>query len=95
MPALHGLPSHFETIITAHDAIDDGVASFTSGKVRGHLLQEEKLLNAQREPTCSKKWAALMNQVHSNVSEPETKMCSHCGQTNRTEPYCWEKHGRP
>lgn len=42
MAVLNGVPSRFETIITALDAIGDDEASLTFDKVPGRVLQEEE-----------------------------------------------------
>lgn len=90
---LNGLPSRFETIITAMDAIVEDETSFIFYKVRSRLLQEEKRYNMCSKNYQSEKPSALMNKTSS--SGTGNMLCTHCGRTNHTEPYCWKKHGRP
>eukprot|EP00171_Calliarthron_tuberculosum_P002750 IDg2750t1 len=95
MAVLNGLPRRFETIITALDAIGDDDASFTFEKVRSRLLQEEKRFAMRSSTQHSTKTSALMNKVTNSQYKSEPMLCTHCGRKNHTEPYCWEKHGRP
>jgi len=95
MAVLNGLPKSFRTLITALDAIGDDDPSFTFDKVRSRLLQEERrsiMLTSSRPASQS---SALINQSPRPGRGLNRKHCTHCNKTNHTEPYCWEKYGRP
>eukprot|EP00171_Calliarthron_tuberculosum_P000903 IDg903t1 len=94
MAILNGLPSSYGTIITALDAIGDEDDSFTFDKVRSRLLQEEQRRSLRASSQSSTRSLALVQNA-SDSRRGNNKLCTHCGRTNHTEPYCWEKHGRP
>lgn len=91
MAVLNGLPDRFQSIITALDAIGDDDDSFTFDKVRSRLLQEE--IRSQIRGVRDSTRAALLNNMGSSSTFSSSKKCSHCGMTNHTEPYCWQKYG--
>ncbi len=95
MAVLNGLPKRFETIITALDAIGDDDPSFTFDKVRSRLLQEEKRSAMRDNASIATDTSGLLNRAPEDDGKPNQKHCTHCGRRNHTEPYCWEKHGRP
>ena len=95
MAVLNGLPARFETIITALDAIGDEDESFTFSKVRSRLLQEEKRVAMRDTSSNASRASALVNNINGQPRGVNTKLCSHCGRKNHTEPYCWQKYGRP
>ena len=96
MAVLNGLPSSFRTLITALDAIGDDDPSFAFDKVRSRLLQEERRTSMLRNSShTSQQASALVNLSGKQPRRANRKYCSHCHRTNHTEPYCWEKHGRP
>lgn len=94
MAVLNGLPSSFQTLITALDAIGDEDPTFTFDKVRSLLLQEERRAAILKPGSSSTDTAALFSKS-GKQSGNNRKKCTHCGRTNHTEPYCWQKYGRP
>ena len=95
MAVLNGLPSSFQTLITALDAIGDEDPTFTFDKVRSLLLQEERRAAIQKPRGSSSDTAALVSTSGKPPGNINRKKCTHCGRTNHTEPYCWQKYGRP
>ena len=94
MAVLNGLPSSFQTLITALDAIGDEDPTFTFDKVRSLLLQEERRAAILKPGSSSTDTAALLSKSGKQFGN-NRKKCTHCGRTNHTEPYCWQKYGRP
>ena len=94
MAVLNGLPSSFQTLITALDAIGDEDPTFTFDKVRSLLLQEERRASILKPGSSSSDSAALLSRSGKQPGS-NRKKCTHCGRTNHTEPYCWQKYGRP
>ncbi len=88
MAVLNGLPSRYETIVRALDAIGDVDPSFTFDKVRSSLGKEETRSAIRVGPERSSGPTALLNISHGSSSRLDKKVCSHCGKTNHTEAYC-------
>lgn len=95
MAVLNGLPSQYQPIITALDAIGDDDESFTFSKVRSRLLQEEKRIQIRTKSSTSATDSALVSQSGNQGRRRSRVVCMHCGRPGHTEPDCWDKYGKP
>ena len=99
MAALNGLPSTYEGLIVALDALGNDDKTFSFEMVKSRLLQEEQRANEREKIVPSSKPSALVgvsgksnggNKITSNKRYANYR-CTGCGNLGHTEKVCWGK----
>ena len=87
MAVLNGLPTRFEALIVALDALGNEEKIFSLDFVKSRLLQEERRANMK---SSSSNTSALVNRAPSNRDTNDYK-CTNCGHTGHKAARCWGK----
>ncbi len=94
MAALNGLPSNYESLIVALDALGNDDDTFTFDLVKSRLLQEEQRSNDRENVIPTPRPSALVGlSGSSNGGQKKyaNYRCSNCGNLGHTEKVCWGK----
>ena len=101
MAALNGLPSSYESLIVALDAIGNDDKAFTFDLVKSRLLQEEQRVSERDFSMLKSNESAFVGVPGRNNgksfggSKPKNKFanhrCKNCGNFGHTEEACWGK----
>ena len=100
MAALNGLPSTYESLIVALDALGNEEKSFTFELVKSRLLQEEQRAQDRMENTTVPKTSALVGVNNQNNNQGFQKRqhkysnhrCENCGTIGHSANHCWGKN---
>ena len=99
MAALNGLPSAYESLIVALDAVGNDEKSFTFELVKSRLLQEEQRAMERETTDNGSKSSALVGVSGHNGGSfvrRENKYanvrCKNCGNLGHTPSHCWGKN---
>ena len=87
MAVLNGLPSRFESLIVALDALGNEEKTFGLDYVKSRLLQEEQRSNMKSDTSHT---AAFFNR-RPLVRDNSDMKCTNCGHTGHTAGRCWGK----
>ena len=95
MAALNGLPSSYESLIVALDALGNDDDTFTFDLVKSRLLQEEQRANERETIVPHPKPSALVGVSTGKSNGGHRKYanyrCSICNNFGHTEKVCWGK----
>ncbi len=94
MAALNGLPSTYEGLIVALDALGNDDKSFTFDLVKSRLLQEEQRATEREKIVPSTRPSALVGvsgRTNANGKRYLNHRCSICNHVGHTEEFCWGK----
>ena len=95
MAALNGLPSTYEGLIVALDALGNDDKSFTFELVKSRLLQEEQRSNERENVVSTSRLSALVGvsgKGNGGQKKYGNYRCSICGNLGHTEQVCWGKN---
>ena len=88
MAVLNGLPSRYDSLTVALDALGNEDRIFSLDFVKSRLLQEEQRSIMRDSEDTSKANAALMTSA---AVVREKVVCTNCGRRGHTAPRCWGK----
>ena len=88
MAVLNGLPSRFDSLIVALDALGNEDKVFGLDFVKSRVLQEEQRENMKSIATTSSHAPALVNRTQNR----RDMKCTNCGRNGHTASHCWGKN---
>ena len=92
MAVLNGLPSRFDGLIVALDALGNEDKIFTLDFVKSRLLQEEQRAGMREEENLKSRNAAFINNARSqNTTQGFIHVCGNCGRGGHPTNRCWGK----
>lgn len=91
MTVLCGLPSKYEHLIVAIDAVADD-EKLTLEFVKSRLIQEEQRIMERSQSSDRNNDLALIGRTDGRGSTRQIPVCSHCKRRGHVEPKCWQKY---
>ena len=91
MAVLNGLPSRFESLIVALDALGSEDKMFSLEFFKSRLLQKEQRAEMKDKSSTSNKDSALMNRVPGTGRTNRDMQYTNCGRSGHTASHCWGK----
>lgn len=96
MALLNGLPTKFDALISALDAIGTEEKSLTFDFVKNRVLQEEQRISFRSQLDAQQSAAAALvaNQSTNQSSNQSSTRpsCTYCKKQGHVEEKCWKKH---